>query len=87
MEELKQEHQVVRSFILSMPGEESKHVKQYQFVSWPDHGVPIDGFALLEYLNHIKREYRPLDGPMLVHCRCVYKLSLYIQANMMCTLL
>ena len=71
MAELKQEHYTIRTFTLSMPGKESRLVKQYQFTSWPDHGVPIDAFALLEYLDVIRKEYQPSDGPMVVHCRYV----------------
>ena len=44
-------------------------VTQYHFTSWPDHGVPEYGTPILAFHRHIKQEYKPSQGPMVVHCR------------------
>ena len=44
---------------------ESRHIFHYQYIAWPDHGVP-ETSELLEYL-YVVRAHQG-TGPMLVHC-------------------
>lgn len=48
---------------------ERREVKQFQFLGWPDHGVPEHPTSTLALLRRVKAS-SPLDaGPMVVHCR------------------
>lgn len=55
-------------------GQASMTVKQFQFISWPDHGVPEHGSALLNFHQKIMAHYNSLTstGPILVHCRYIH---------------
>ena len=44
-------------------------VTHYHFTSWPDHGVPEYATPILAFHRRIKREHKPSQGPMVVHCR------------------
>uniref|UniRef100_K1R799 Leukocyte common antigen n=1 Tax=Magallana gigas TaxID=29159 RepID=K1R799_MAGGI len=47
---------------------ESRSITQYQYTSWPDHGVP-DPLNLLLFKNHVTRSKCVTHGgPTLVHC-------------------
>ena len=46
-------------------------VTHYHFTSWPDHGVPEYATPILAFHRRIKREHKPSQGPMVVHCRYV----------------
>uniref|UniRef100_A0A8W8NZK0 protein-tyrosine-phosphatase n=1 Tax=Magallana gigas TaxID=29159 RepID=A0A8W8NZK0_MAGGI len=47
---------------------ESRNITQYQYTSWPDHGVP-DPLNLLLFKNHVTRSKCVTHGdPTLVHC-------------------
>ncbi|NXI35220.1 PTN6 phosphatase, partial [Galbula dea] len=55
------------------PKDNSKAVReiwQYQYLSWPDHGVPSEPGGVLSFLDQInqKQESIPGAGPILVHC-------------------
>lgn len=53
-----------------------REIWQYQYLSWPDHGVPSEPGGVLSFLDQInqKQESIPNAGPILVHCRLVQKL-------------
>uniref|UniRef100_UPI00358DE534 receptor-type tyrosine-protein phosphatase delta-like isoform X2 n=1 Tax=Myxine glutinosa TaxID=7769 RepID=UPI00358DE534 len=59
----------IRSFALCKVGStEQRELKQFQFTSWPDHGVPEHPTPFLSFLRRV-RQADPLDsGPMVVHC-------------------
>lgn len=42
-------------------------VTHYQFLGWPDHGVPKFATSLIEFNRRVKHEYSP-GTPILVHC-------------------
>jgi protein tyrosine phosphatase len=44
-------------------------VKHYYFTSWPDHGVPSDTTALIEFCKVVRSERKTPDGTIVVHCR------------------
>ena len=58
----------VSTFDVFLQGSHIKKVTQYQFLDWPDHGVPDDPIPLLEFRRKIRSETDPHDGPLLVHC-------------------
>ena len=45
-----------------------KEVRQFHFLVWPDHGVPVYATALLSFRKRVNKYHRPKKGPMLVHC-------------------
>lgn len=60
------------SSLLSIPqsgSSEKRELRQFQFMAWPDHGVPEYPTPILAFLRRVKA-CNPLDaGPMVVHCR------------------
>ena len=44
-------------------------VKQFQFIKWPDHGVPDDTAALLDFVKTVRCHIEPGHGPAVIHCR------------------
>ncbi|XP_061744737.1 protein tyrosine phosphatase receptor type Fa isoform X5 [Nerophis ophidion] len=59
----------VRTFALYKNGSsERREVRQFQFMAWPDHGVPEYPTPTLAFLRRVKA-CNPQDaGPMVVHC-------------------
>ncbi|XP_055077017.1 receptor-type tyrosine-protein phosphatase S-like [Periophthalmus magnuspinnatus] len=59
----------LRTFTLHKNGCSMKReVRQFQFVAWPDHGVPEYPTHMLGFLCKV-RAWRPPDGgPIVVHC-------------------
>ena len=60
---------------------ESRFVTHFQFVSWPDYGVPDSALSMLTFLQRIRETQadmtaqmnpkwkgHPLGPPMVVHC-------------------
>ncbi|XP_078507632.1 tyrosine-protein phosphatase non-receptor type 6-like isoform X2 [Lissotriton helveticus] len=49
---------------------EVRDIWHYQFLSWPDHGVPGEPGGVLSFLDEINRvqEQEPNAGPIIVHC-------------------
>lgn len=43
----------------------------YQYLSWPDHGVPNEPGGVLSFLEQVNRTQSsiPESGPIVVHCR------------------
>ncbi|XP_057689785.1 tyrosine-protein phosphatase non-receptor type 6 [Corythoichthys intestinalis] len=48
----------------------SRTVWHYQYLSWPDHGVPQEPGGVLSFLTQVnsKQEEYPDAGPMIIHC-------------------
>ncbi|XP_069843553.1 receptor-type tyrosine-protein phosphatase F isoform X12 [Dipodomys merriami] len=59
----------MRTFALHKSGSsEKRELRQFQFMAWPDHGVPEYPTPILAFLRRVKA-FNPLDaGPMVVHC-------------------
>ncbi|XP_053307948.1 tyrosine-protein phosphatase non-receptor type 11-like [Spea bombifrons] len=52
-------------------GEEPpRHIWHYQYLSWPDHGVPNEPGGVLRFLEEINaaQHCTPQSGPIVVHC-------------------
>ncbi|XP_062889511.1 tyrosine-protein phosphatase non-receptor type 11b isoform X1 [Mobula hypostoma] len=50
--------------------ERPRHVWHYQYLSWPDHGVPNEPGGVLSFLDQVNRTQQsiPDTGPIIVHC-------------------
>ncbi|XP_075698448.1 tyrosine-protein phosphatase non-receptor type 6 [Rhinoderma darwinii] len=48
----------------------TREIFHYQYLSWPDHGVPSDPGGVLNFLGEINhmQESIPSAGPIIVHC-------------------
>ncbi|XP_055962814.1 tyrosine-protein phosphatase non-receptor type 6 isoform X2 [Sorex fumeus] len=51
-------------------GELIRDIWHYQYLSWPDHGVPSEPGGVLSFLDQInqQQESQPHAGPIIVHC-------------------
>ncbi|KAG7228905.1 hypothetical protein INR49_008683 [Caranx melampygus] len=59
----------VRTFALYKNGSsEKREVHQFQFIAWPDHGVPEYPTPTLAFVRRVKSCNPPDAGPMVVHC-------------------
>ncbi|XP_076838010.1 receptor-type tyrosine-protein phosphatase F isoform X5 [Brachyhypopomus gauderio] len=59
----------VRTFALYKNGSsEKREIRQFQFMAWPDHGVPEYPTPILAFLRRVKACNPPDVGPMVVHC-------------------
>uniref|UniRef100_A0AAY4CXM4 Tyrosine-protein phosphatase non-receptor type 9 n=1 Tax=Denticeps clupeoides TaxID=299321 RepID=A0AAY4CXM4_9TELE len=60
---------------------EQRQVTHFQYISWPDYGVPTSAVTLIDFLGAVKRQQKravqamgtqwrghPLGPPMVVHC-------------------
>lgn len=60
---------------------EQRQVSHFQYLSWPDYGVPTSAVTLIDFLGAVKRQQRkmvntlgpqwtghPQGPPMVVHC-------------------
>ncbi|ELU03807.1 hypothetical protein CAPTEDRAFT_174233 [Capitella teleta] len=59
---------IVRTFNLDLGGTGARKVTQYQYTSWPDHGVPDDPIPFLEFLQKVRRNVPQSKYPLVVHC-------------------
>ncbi|XP_046582364.1 uncharacterized protein LOC124289762 [Haliotis rubra] len=50
--------------------EHSDHrlIRQFHFTSWPDHGVPGETTAILDFHRVVKDTKTDSSGPLLIHC-------------------
>uniref|UniRef100_A0A669DVV3 protein-tyrosine-phosphatase n=1 Tax=Oreochromis niloticus TaxID=8128 RepID=A0A669DVV3_ORENI len=55
--------------VLTIP-KHARKVWHYQYLSWPDHGVPQEACGVLGFLTQVnsKQAEFPHAGPMIVHC-------------------
>ncbi|XP_045147751.1 receptor-type tyrosine-protein phosphatase F [Echinops telfairi] len=59
----------VRTFALHKSGSsEKRELRQFQFMAWPDHGVPEYPTPILAFLRRVKACNSLDAGPMVVHC-------------------
>ncbi|XP_046715624.1 protein tyrosine phosphatase receptor type Fa isoform X16 [Silurus meridionalis] len=59
----------VRTFTIYKTGSsEKREVRQFQFMVWPDHGVPEYPTPILAFMRRVKTCNPPDAGPMVVHC-------------------
>lgn len=69
----------VRQFSIQRGNEAIQDVTQYQYKSWPDHGVPDDPIPLLEFRRKVEKGTFSEAGPLLLHCGTgVSRVAVYI---------
>lgn len=76
LEETKLPNYMLRYFLMDNVGggQGSRCVYQYQFQTWPDHGVPPDPSGILKFRDEINKKVKecketsPDCGPIIVHC-------------------
>lgn len=69
------------TFVVSIQTCEQRQVSHFQYLSWPDYGVPTSAVTLIDFLGAVKRQQRkmvkalglqwtghPLGPPIVVHC-------------------
>ncbi|XP_020557863.1 receptor-type tyrosine-protein phosphatase F isoform X7 [Oryzias latipes] len=60
---------VIRTFTISKNNSSDKReVRQFQFLAWPDHGVPEYPTPFLAFVHRVKACNPQRAGPMVVHC-------------------
>ncbi|CAG5080131.1 Oidioi.mRNA.OKI2018_I69.PAR.g9482.t1.cds [Oikopleura dioica] len=60
-------HYTLREFKICLGGLEPRIIRQMQFQSWPDHGVPTRPTGLLHFVRR-SAQLNPDYHPVLVHC-------------------
>uniref|UniRef100_A0A7N8XFQ4 protein-tyrosine-phosphatase n=1 Tax=Mastacembelus armatus TaxID=205130 RepID=A0A7N8XFQ4_9TELE len=60
----------VRVLEIARMDKRSRQIWHYQYLSWPDHGVPQEPGAVLSFLTQVnaKQAEYPDSGPMIIHC-------------------
>ncbi|KAG7216988.1 hypothetical protein INR49_001642 [Caranx melampygus] len=60
----------VLEIALQAKPKQSRQVWHYQYLSWPDHGVPQEPGGVLSFLTQVnsKQAEFPNAGPMIIHC-------------------
>ncbi|XP_061530390.1 tyrosine-protein phosphatase non-receptor type 6 [Phycodurus eques] len=60
----------VRVLEVTLKPKHSRTVWHYQYLSWPDHGVPQEPGGVLSFLTQVnaKQAEYPAAGPMIIHC-------------------
>jgi netrin-G3 ligand len=58
----------------------SRTVRQFQFIDWPEQGVPKSGDGFIDFIGqvHKTKEQFGQDGPITVHCRYVTVIYIYL---------
>ena len=46
-------------------------MKQFQFTTWPDMGVPDEPSTIADFVRFVRAQQAADAGPMVVHCRSV----------------
>uniref|UniRef100_A0A3B3BJ68 Receptor-type tyrosine-protein phosphatase F n=1 Tax=Oryzias melastigma TaxID=30732 RepID=A0A3B3BJ68_ORYME len=60
---------VIRSLTISKnDSSDKREVRQFQFLAWPDHGVPEYPTPILAFVHRVKACNPQKAGPMVVHC-------------------
>jgi len=58
---------IVRTLSLQC-GSDTRIVRQFHYISWPDHGVPDSTMTTISILRKVRAARTPGTGPLLVHC-------------------
>ena len=59
---------------LSLQDGQSRMIRQFHYVDWPEQGVPKSGDGFIEFITqvHKTKEQFGHEGPITVHCRYVF---------------
>lgn len=60
----------VNNFCIIVQKEQVRYIWHYQYLTWPDHGVPNEPGGVLWFLEEVNRTQStmPSTGPIVVHC-------------------
>ncbi|KAK2151211.1 hypothetical protein LSH36_372g03009 [Paralvinella palmiformis] len=47
---------------------EERHIRQMQYIAWPDHGVPDDSSDFLDFVLRVRQNRVGMVEPTVVHC-------------------
>lgn len=73
LEETLNPHYILRHFeVTHEKSEEIRHIFQFHFKAWPDHGVPQDPGVVLGFMEDVNLKTKEIQdenpGPTVVHC-------------------
>lgn len=77
LKEMTNPHYILREFLVhhdSSEDTDGRHICQFHFKAWPDHGVPHDPGTVLGFLSDVTLKQSTLaseglsPGPIVVHC-------------------
>ncbi|XP_064647817.1 tyrosine-protein phosphatase non-receptor type 4-like isoform X4 [Lineus longissimus] len=54
--------------LVNMETNEERHVRQMQYIAWPDHGVPEDSADFLDFILRVRQNRLGMTEPTIVHC-------------------
>lgn len=46
----------------------SRHIKQLQYISWPDHDIPANPSDLIRFVEQVREARGSNPAPVVVHC-------------------
>ena len=57
---------------------QSRTIRQFHFTDWPEQGVPKSGEGFIDFIGqvHKTKEQFGQEGPISVHCRYSFHLSM-----------
>lgn len=60
---------IVRTILIrKMSTGDTRRIRHYQFLDWPDHKIPTSASSLLIMIRRIRLENTNLERPIIVHC-------------------
>ena len=60
-------HYTLRTFDVEFEGER-RSLRQFAYLAWPDHGVPLTTAEVLGFRNAVRQRCSSSEAPLLVHC-------------------
>jgi len=57
---------VIRTMLIEDMQGSSRIITQFQYISWPDHGLPVSTTAFLDLVRMVDKQKK--TGPVIVHC-------------------
>lgn len=60
---------IIRTFKVHKAGHSSaRHIRQFHYTAWPDHGIPAYPLSMVLLLNYVKKYHKNDNAPVVVHC-------------------
>lgn len=67
----------LREFLFSWKNKEERHIYQYHFQVWPDHGVPSDPGCVLNFLHDVNARQEQIRSEGIIPVSDDWHLTLY----------